>query len=137
MRNSSQLFISTVRLHKAVSKDTTARLIKVTLYLASIDVAMFKPHCTWAAVTFRLTFLRMRNKCKHINVQRKDNHLWHRYHGLFVRMYITFHQSYLSQIITRQTSFEAYLDSKRKSCDCSAPKSVVVIYKKKPNILLH
>ena len=49
--NSSQLFIRTVRLHKAVTKDTTARLIKVTLYLASIDVAMFKPHCTWAAVT--------------------------------------------------------------------------------------
>ena len=49
--NSSQLFIRTVRLHKAVTKDTTARLMKVTLYLASIDVAMFKPHCTWAAVT--------------------------------------------------------------------------------------
>ena len=30
LRNSSQLFIRTVRLHKAVIKDTTARLIKVT-----------------------------------------------------------------------------------------------------------
>ena len=36
-------------------------------------------------------------------------------------MYITSQRSYLSQINTRQTSFEAYFDSKRKSRDYSAP----------------
>ncbi|KAK2192341.1 hypothetical protein NP493_33g04019 [Ridgeia piscesae] len=35
----------------------------------------------------------------------KTNHLWYKYYGLFVRMYITYQQSYLSQINTRQTSF--------------------------------
>ena len=47
-------------------------------------------------------------------------HLWYKYYGLFVRMYITSQLSYSSQINTRQTSFEAYCDSKRKSHDCSA-----------------
>ena len=47
----------------------------------------------------------------------KTKHLWYKYYGLFVRMYITSQQSYLSQINTRQTSFEAYFDSKRKSRD--------------------
>ncbi|KAK2191595.1 hypothetical protein NP493_50g02058 [Ridgeia piscesae] len=51
----------------------------------------------------------------------KTNHLWYKYYGLFVKMYTTFQQSYLSQINTRQTSFEAYFDSKRKSRDSSAP----------------
>ena len=51
----------------------------------------------------------------------KTKHLWYEYYGLFVRMYITSQQSYLSQINTRQTSFEAYFDSKRKSRDSSAP----------------
>ncbi|KAK2181886.1 hypothetical protein NP493_370g02021 [Ridgeia piscesae] len=54
-------------------------------------------------------------------------HLWYKYNGLFVRMYITSLQRYLSQINTRQTSFEACFDSKRKSRDCSAPQSVTVI----------
>ena len=44
-------------------------------------------------------------------------HFRYKYYGLFVRMYITSQQSYLSQINTRQTSFEAYFDSKRKSRD--------------------
>ena len=49
-------------------------------------------------------------------------HLWYKNDGLLVRMYITSRQSYLSQINTRQTrSFEACVDSKRKSRDCSAP----------------
>ena len=39
-------------------------------------------------------------------------YLWYKYYGLLVRMYITSLQSYLSQINTRQTSFEAYFDSK-------------------------
>ncbi|KAK2183421.1 hypothetical protein NP493_312g00035 [Ridgeia piscesae] len=45
-------------------------------------------------------------------------HLWYKYYGLFVRMYIISQQSYLSQINTTQTSFEAYFDSKRKSPNC-------------------
>ncbi|KAK2171283.1 hypothetical protein NP493_1084g00014 [Ridgeia piscesae] len=51
----------------------------------------------------------------------KTKHLWYKYYGLFVRMYITSQQCYLWQINTRQTSFEAYFDGKRKSCDSSAP----------------
>ena len=51
LRNSSQLFVSTVRPHKAVTKDTIARWIKVTLRLAGIDVDIFKPHSTRAAAT--------------------------------------------------------------------------------------
>ena len=48
-------------------------------------------------------------------------HLWYKYYGLFVRMYINSLQSYLSQINTWQTSFEAWFDSKRQPRDCSAP----------------
>ncbi|KAK2187974.1 hypothetical protein NP493_148g04036 [Ridgeia piscesae] len=51
----------------------------------------------------------------------RTKHLRYKYYGLFVRMYITSQQSYLSQINTRQTSFEACFDSKRKSRDYSAP----------------
>ena len=51
MRHSTQLFISTVRPYKAVSKDTISRWIKVTLDLAGIDVRIFKPHSTRAAAT--------------------------------------------------------------------------------------
>ena len=36
-------------------------------------------------------------------------------------MFMTSQQSYLSQINKKQTRFEAYFDSKRKSRDCSAP----------------
>ncbi|KAK2181443.1 hypothetical protein NP493_398g01010 [Ridgeia piscesae] len=57
----------------------------------------------------------------------RTKHIWYKYYGLFVRMYITSQQSYLSQINTRQTSFEACFDSKRKSRDCSAPYSEIVI----------
>ena len=49
--NSSRLFISTVQLHGAVSKDTLARWIKTALCLAGIDVTMFKPNSTRAAAT--------------------------------------------------------------------------------------
>ena len=51
LRNSSKLFISTVKPHKAVSKDTISRWIKVTLGLAGIDGNVFKPHSTRAAAT--------------------------------------------------------------------------------------
>ncbi|KAK2164792.1 hypothetical protein NP493_1394g01009 [Ridgeia piscesae] len=51
----------------------------------------------------------------------KIKHLCYKYNELFVRMYITSQQSYLSQINRRQTGFEAYFDSKRKSRDSSAP----------------
>ena len=46
-------------------------------------------------------------------------HLWYKIPRA-VR-YITSQQSYLSQINTRKTSFEACFDSKRKSHNCSAP----------------
>jgi len=49
----------------------------------------------------------------------RTKHLWHKYHGLFLTMYIISQRSYLSQINMRQTSFEAYFDSRRKSRDCS------------------
>ena len=48
-------------------------------------------------------------------------HLWYKYYGLFVRMYITSQQSYLSQINIREANFEACFDSKHKSRDCNAP----------------
>ena len=66
--------------------------------------------------------MRMRDKCKIINVQRKDN-VFMVYTLRVVRydVYITSLNIYLSQINTRQTSFEACFDSKRKSRDCSAP----------------
>ena len=51
LRNSSKLFISTVKQHNAVSKDTNSRWIKVTLGLAGIDGNVFKPHSTRAAAT--------------------------------------------------------------------------------------
>ena len=63
----------------------------------------------------RMTFLRISDKCKIISVQRSEKHLWYKYHGLFVRTYRTFQQSYLSQTNTKQTGFEACFDSKRKS----------------------
>ncbi|KAK2179703.1 hypothetical protein NP493_477g04062 [Ridgeia piscesae] len=48
-------------------------------------------------------------------------HLLYECYGLFVRTYITSQQSYLSQINTRLTCFEARFDRKHKSRDCSAP----------------
>ena len=51
LRKSLKLFISTVKPHKAVSKDTISRWIKVTLGLAGIDGNVFKPHSTRAAAT--------------------------------------------------------------------------------------
>ena len=47
----------------------------------------------------------------------KTKYLWYKYYVLFV----SFQQSYLSQINTRQTSFEVHFDSMHKSRDCSAP----------------
>ena len=73
---------------------------------------------------FRFTFLRM---CNTVNVKSsmcskiRTKHLWYKYDGLLVSMYIISLQCYLSQIYMRKTSFEACFDSKRKSCDCSVP----------------
>ncbi|KAK2173328.1 hypothetical protein NP493_884g04000 [Ridgeia piscesae] len=41
----------------------------------------------------------MRDKCK---ISERTKHLWYKYYGVFVRIYITSQQSYLSQINTRQ-----------------------------------
>ena len=51
LRKSSKLFISTVRPHNEVSKDTIARWIKASLKLAGVDVSIFKPHSARAAAT--------------------------------------------------------------------------------------
>lgn len=51
LRSSSQLFISFVAPHRAVSKDTISRWIKLTLQKAGIDTNQFKAHSTRAAAT--------------------------------------------------------------------------------------
>jgi integrase len=51
LRSCSKLFIGLVKPHKAVSKDTIARWIKVVLKLADIDVSKFSAHSTRAAST--------------------------------------------------------------------------------------
>ena len=51
LRTTSTLFISTVKPHGSVSKDTIARWIKATLKMAGVDVEVFKPHSTRAAAT--------------------------------------------------------------------------------------
>ena len=51
LRKTSMLFISTVKPHSCVSKDTIARWIKAALKMAGIDVQVFKPHSTRAAAT--------------------------------------------------------------------------------------
>ena len=62
-----------------------------------------------ALSTIRVTCLRMRDKCKIINVQRNTKHFWYKYQRLFIRTYITFQQRYLSHINTRQISVEAQI----------------------------
>ncbi|KAK2192265.1 hypothetical protein NP493_35g01039 [Ridgeia piscesae] len=39
----------------------------------------------------------------------RTKHLWYKYYGLFVMMYVTSQQSYLTKINTRQTSVEDVL----------------------------
>ena len=51
IRSSSKLFVSTVKPHGPVSKDTISRWVKASLRLAGIDTAVFKPHSTRAAAT--------------------------------------------------------------------------------------
>ena len=48
-------------------------------------------------------------------------HVWYKYYGLFVRMYIKSQQIYLPQMNTRQTRLQACFDREHKSRDCSAP----------------
>ena len=62
----------------------------------------------------------MRDECKTINVQRNDKACMVQIlRAVRHDLYITPKQSYLSHINTRQTSFEACVDSKRKSRDCN------------------
>ena len=51
LRNSSKLFISLVKPHNAVIKDTICRWLKSAMQLAGIDIDIFKPHSTRAAAT--------------------------------------------------------------------------------------
>ena len=53
--------------------------------------------------------------------------LWYKYYRLFVRMYINSLESYLSQINTRQTSFEACFDRRVNHVTLMRHKSVTVI----------
>ena len=52
-RFSSKLFISFVKPHKPVSKDTMARIkwIKCTVQKSGIDISVFKPNSTRSALT--------------------------------------------------------------------------------------
>ncbi len=51
LRSSSKLFVSTVKPHGPVSKDTISRWVKASLRIAGIDTSVFKPHSTKAAAT--------------------------------------------------------------------------------------
>ena len=51
LRTGSKLFISVVKPHTAVSKDTIARWIKALLKIAGVDVNVFSAHSTRAAAT--------------------------------------------------------------------------------------
>ena len=51
LRSSPKLFVSTVKPHGPVSKDTISRWVKASLMIAGIDTAVFKPHSTRAAST--------------------------------------------------------------------------------------
>ena len=47
----TKLFISFVKPHKRVSRDTISRWIRTTMERAGIDISMFKPHSTRMAAT--------------------------------------------------------------------------------------
>ena len=47
----TKLFISFVKPHKRVSRDTISRWIRTTMESAGIDISMFKPHSTRMAAT--------------------------------------------------------------------------------------
>ena len=49
--STTQLFISYVKPHAAVSRDTLSRWVKVMLHAAGIDTSVYKPHSTRAAST--------------------------------------------------------------------------------------
>lgn len=49
LRHDDQLFISTVKPYRAVSRDTIARWIKSILTRAGVDTSIFKPHSTRSA----------------------------------------------------------------------------------------
>ena len=50
-KTATRLFITTIRPHKSVSRDTIARWMKTTMKNAGIDTSIFKPHSTRAAST--------------------------------------------------------------------------------------
>ena len=51
LHSSSKLFVSTVKPHEPVSKDTISRWVKASLRIAGIDTSVFKPHSMRAAAT--------------------------------------------------------------------------------------
>ena len=64
LRTGEKLLISSVKPHKAVSKDTVARWIKNTMQKAGID-NMFKPHSIWAASTSKAIRSSITDDCKY------------------------------------------------------------------------
>ena len=53
-----KLFISFHKRHKAVSKDTISRWLKCVLEEAGIDMSIFKPHSTRAAILEKLKVMK-------------------------------------------------------------------------------
>jgi integrase len=51
LRQDKKLFISTMKPHKGVSRDTISRWIRDTMKLSGIDASKFCPHSTRAAAT--------------------------------------------------------------------------------------
>lgn len=51
LRSASQLFISALKPHKAVTTASIGKWIKKTLFEAGLDISMFKAHSTRAAAT--------------------------------------------------------------------------------------
>ena len=49
----AKLFISFIKPHKVVSKETISRWIRMVMFAAGIDTNQFKPHSTRAAATSR------------------------------------------------------------------------------------
>ena len=92
-----------------------------TLYACENDDNHERPLSEQNRHVVMLTFFRHYKRSGALMYSERTMHLWYKYYGLFVRIYITSLQSYLLQINTRQTSFEVCFDSKCKTGDCSAP----------------
>lgn len=64
--NSSKIFLSYVKPHKPVGKDTTARWVKEMLKISGIDSNIFQPHSKRSASTSKAL-------CKGVNIYHSEN----------------------------------------------------------------